>query len=356
MKFNVSLATGKAEDHEKLAQEIAKYIDTDGSEPEEGNPRTWISDAELQAFEREVGYTQKRWDAYADIMKRAALWVEKPVSKAFLMLAHFNGERRVENPNIALIEGLMYQSGELIKSLKKGPRKNRLDSLREYHMGIWFRRIGNYEGAMEQQARSKVKSFKEGNLVGASIANLCREVEYFNSKISTGTVMDEDCDNLRTAAHEVVKTCTGNNETEIRWRLSNAPLHVFLAHIWVGLPLTAEDETFWANLFFTELPKADEEFFVKQEPVAVAIKAGLAYFKNDRVGAYRFANKVITELQIDKQATMTARLILARVAAAEHLEVIIKDGDFMHQLRRNAKKIREGTATLFGEFKQVAAK
>jgi len=336
--FNPGLATGKHTDHQALARQIAAFVDADTTEPEQSNRDAWKSDHALRELEKPVGYDAGQWDRYTDICSRAASLVKNPSGKTLLLLAQFNGERRAEDPNVALIKQLIGKSKTLIDLLESGPRKDRLWSLRDYHIGIWCRHIGDYLLAAQQQDESASRARALGDMPGASIAHLCAAVERFNHALAAGVVSDEIFIELDAAAKQVVSTCTDNDTTQIRWRLYNAPAHVLLAHIWTDKPLAQNESSFWMNLL-TEHPNTTENY----KPLVTAIQAGLAYLANQRSEAYRLASEVVSA---DKQTLMTAHLILARLAADTHLRIIDEFGGEMHQLRRFARRILAGDASV----------
>ena len=108
--------------------------------------------------------------------------------------------------------------------------------------------------------------------------------------------------------------------------------------------VSPQDEKFWLYLLTEQLPIADKIRFDFHEPTIVAIKAGLAFLKNSRVEALGLANKVETTMRnrAKPDARMTARFIMAMLAADEHLAVIMEEGDYMLQLRRMAQRILSG--------------
>jgi hypothetical protein len=348
--FHADLATGKSKDHDALARQIAVFVDADTTEPEATNRDAWNSDYTLRNLEKPIGYDAGQWEWYTDICSRAASFVENPSAKALLLLGQFNGERRVKDPDVDLIKSLIEQSATLIDSLENGPRKERLLSLREYHIGIWCRRSGDYLLAARQQDESASRAYASGDMPGASIAYLCAAVERFNHALGEGAVSYELFNRLDEAARQVVDTCTDSDTTQTRWRLHNAPAHVLLAHIWGDNPLTESETSFWMNLLTKETSDPDTVTLKNRGPLITAIRAGLAYLKNQPLEAHSLASKVVSDVhntETSEEALMTAHLILARVAVDAHLRIIFEQGGDMYQLRRFARLILEGTANVF---------
>lgn len=95
--------------------------------------------------------------------------------------------------------------------------------------------------------------------------------------------------------------------------------------------VSPQDERFWLHLLTEQLPIADRTRFDLNEPTIVAIKAGLALLKNKRVEALGLANKVETTMRdrARPDARMTARFVMAILAADAHLAVIVEEGDYM---------------------------
>lgn len=304
----------------------------------------WRSDYELRLLEKAVGYDIQHWDWYADICGRAAALTQNPSGQAILILAHLNGERRVPEPNWGRVAELAEQARKLIDSLEIGARKKRLDSVLEYHLGIAARYTGDYQRAILQQVIAAEKAEASGDYVGAAIARLSEMVERFNAALSNGSDTSALLNPLHEAAFRVAATCTGDDNIQIAYRLYSAPVHVLQAHIWDVRKISLQDEKFWLHLLTEQLPLADRNRFDINEPTIVAIKAGLAFLKNKRVEALGLANEVETTLRdrARADARMTARFVMAMLAADAHLAVIIEEGDYMHQLRRMAQRVLSG--------------
>lgn len=345
MQFNPNLVNGVPANHEELARIIAQFVNADTTEPRlPENRDAWLSDYELRLLEKPVGYDAKHWEWYADVCKCAANLIENPSGRALLLLAWLNGERRILNPNWDWVKTIAKRAEELISSLDMGARKERLSSLLNYHRGIVARYIGDYERASEEQEKAIAKAAEAGDVVGVLISKLCRSVEDFNRALSDGDETTTELQILSRNAHRVVRTCTGNDPTQMSWRLSNAPVHVLQAHIWGLHSISSLEEAFWMNLLTVELPLADKNRFEEILPMITAIKSGLAYLKNNRIESLRLANEVETTMRNEArlEARMTARFIMALLAADEHLRVITEDGGYMHQLRRMARRILSG--------------
>lgn len=361
-EFSPALVSGNPDDHEGIAATIARFVDTDTTKPELPKDRdAWRSDYELRLLERPVGYDAKHWDWYADVCARATVLVENPSGQALLVLSQLNGERRVLEPNWGRVAELAEQAREIIGSLGAGARKERLASLLEYHLGIVARYVGDYERGVLQQIAAAEKAEAAGDYAGAAIARLCEAVERFNTALSSGSDTSGLFGPLHEAALYVTSTCTGNDSTQVAWRLYSAPVHVLQAHIWSVQPISPAKEKFWLHLLTEQLPAVDRIRFDTNEPTVVSIKAGLAFLKNQRVEALRFANEVETTMRerARADARMTARFIMAMLAADAHLAVIAAEGDYMHQLRRMARRILTGEVrqwcTMHGQQVQAVA-
>lgn len=344
-EFSPNFVTGIADDHEKIAVIISRFVETDVTEPQLPDGRdAWRSDYELRLLEKPVGYDARHWDWYADVCRRAAALVQNSSSRALLTLAHLNGERRVPDPNWKLVAELAQQIKEIVDSLQTGARKERLASLLDYNLGIVARYMGDYERAILQQITAAEKAEAEGDYVGAAIARLCEAVERFNSALSDGSDTTALVNPLHEAGLRVAATCTGNDNTQVSWRLYSAPVHVLQAHIWDVRRISPHDEKFWLHLLTEQLPTADRKRFDINQPTIISIQAGLAFLKNKRIEALRLANEVETTMRdrARADARMTARLVMAMLAADAHLAVIVEEGDYMHQLRRMAQRVLSG--------------
>lgn len=344
-EFNPDLVSGNPDDHDSIAATITRFVDDDTTEPQlPANRDAWLSDYELRLLEKPVGYDAQHWDWYADVCRRAAALVQNPSGRALLVLSHLNGERRVPEPNWGRVAELAQQAREIIESLEAGARKERLASLLEYHLGIVARYVGDYERGVLQQIAAAEKAEAEGDYVGAAIARLCEAVERFNSALSSGSDTTALLGPLHEAALRVAATCTGDDPTQVAWRLYSAPVHVLQAHIWDVRRISPHEEKFWMHLLTEQLPIADRNRFDVNEPTIVSIRAGLAFLKNRRVEALRLANEVETTMRdrARADARMTARFLMAMLAADAHLAVIAEEGDHMHQLRRMAQRILSG--------------
>lgn len=346
MEFNPDLVNGVPDSHGQFAIRIASFIDADPTEPDlPGNRDAWRSDFELRLLEKPVGYDARHWDWYADVCSRAASLVQSPSGRVLLLLSVLNGQRRIlPDADWTLVGELAGQARDIIESLEAGARKERLASLLEYHLGIVARYIGDYERAIVQQIAAAEKAEAEGDYVGASIARLCEAVEHFNAALSNGVDTVQLLNPLHEAALRVAATCTGVDPTQIAWRLYSAPIHVLQAHIWDARRLQAHMERFWLHLLTEQLPVADRARFDTYQPVIVSVQAGLAFLHNRRVEALRLANDVETTFRSTArpEARMTARFVMAMLAADEHLKVIEDEGGYMHQLRRMAHRILAG--------------
>lgn len=344
-EFNPDLVSGVPDDHDRIAATIARFVDADTTEPQlPKNRDAWRSDYELRLLEKPVGSDARHWDWYADVCRRAAELAQNASGRALLFLSQLNGERRVPEPNWGLVAELARQEREIINSLEAGARKQRLASLLEYHLGIVARYVGDYERAIAQQVAAAEKAEAEGDYVGAAIARLCEQVERFSAALSSGTDTTGLLGALNEAALCVAATCTGNDPTQIPWRLYSAPVHVLQAHIWDVQRISPDKEKFWMHLLTEQLPAVDRSRFDVNEPTIVSIRAGLAFLKNRRVEALRLANEVETTMRdrARADARMTARFVMAILAADAHLTVIMEEGDYMHQLRRMARRILSG--------------
>lgn len=345
VEFNHNLVTGIPDDHVEIAVIISRFVETDVTEPQLPDGRNaWLSDYELRLLEKPVGYDARHWDWYADVCRRAATLVQNPNGRALLILARLNGERRVPDPNWELVAELAQQTREIIDSLQTGARKERLASLLEYNLGIVARYVGDYERAILQQVTTAEKAETGNDYVGVAIARLCEAVERFNASLSNGSDTTALINPLHEAGFRVAATCTGNDNTQVSWRLYSAPVHVLQAHIWSVRQISPHDEKFWLHLLTEQLPIADRNRFDINQPTIVSIRAGLAFLKNKRIEALRLANEVETTMhdQARADARMTARLIMAMLAADAHLKVIVEEGNYMYQLRRMAQRILSG--------------
>ena len=91
-------------------------------------------------------------------------------------------------------------------------------------------------------------------------------------------------------------------------------------------------------------------------PWITAIQAGLAALKGDRKTALRLANDALTTRsgQRRPESFATAHLVLAWLAADEHLQAIVDEGEHMHQLRAKARRILDGKTRSWCERHDLA--
>ena len=357
-KFDAHMATGEANDHETLAGVIATFVEADTTVPELPNNRdAWRSDFELRLLEKEIGINKKQWDYFADIMARACAKVSESSGKVLLLIAQLNGARRLPSPDWDGVKSLVEQAQEAIRTLPSGERTRRLDGLLEYHLGIIARYIGDYKTAILQQIAAKDKAEAAGDYVGAAIAHLCEHVEKFNAAVSEGRVDTSLLlGQLNGAAMQVCATCIGEEQTQARWRLFNAPMHVLEGCVWEAHRLSPATEKFWLHLLTEELPAKDQVLYEVSVPWITAIQAGLAALKGDRKTALRLANDALTTRsgQRRPESFATAHLVLAWLAADEHLQAIVDEGEHMHQLRAKARRILDGKTRQWCEQHDLA--
>ncbi len=351
MGFNAELVNGSQADHERLAEEIAAFVEQDTTQPELPNNRdAWLSDLEIRNLERAAGHHKGNWAWLASICGLAAEFISGVEGKVLRLLEEFGGERRLADPDVQLLEGLRARIAAPLATCEEGPRKEVLDILFDSHVGVYARDvIGDYELAMGQQVKAALRAGRSGNIVSAAIAELCACVEHVNLAISSCENTEPFFRPLHLAAYKVAAICVGNDPTEIIWRCYNAPQHVFQAHIWALRKMAVTDEQFWRNLLFTVLPKADSGHYVKNFPTIESLEAGLLLLNNHREEAARIARKVAV-MGADRArpiARMTARFILAVLAGDEHLRVISSEKGEMHQLRRLAEAVLQSRAKAF---------
>ncbi len=355
-EFDAALVNGTDEGHQKSAEQIAMFVDADQSEPTPQNRDNWRSDFELRELEKPVAYdaVPRHWDWYADVTRQASQIAQSPSGKALLMLSQLNGERRVQaalpdhQQNWEVTKQIADDSRKLIDSLPSGARKDRLDSLLEYHLGLVGRFIGDYDAEIKAQDNARKKASAAGDFVGHAIADFSMYVGLCSKNYGEGTLTEEILAALRKSADRLVGVCTGHDPTQIAWRCYSAPVHVLQFHIWDVRKLRPDDEKFWLHILTEELPQRDKPKFDANQTVVKSIQAGLEFIHNRRVSALRLANEVETTLRqraIDEQrpdARMTARLVMAWLASDQHLQVIADEGGRMHQMRSMARRVLDG--------------
>lgn len=350
--FNPELVSGNYADHIALAHMIADYVDNDISKPEFPQHRdAWFSDLALRNLEGAAGQKQLHWTELEDVYRMALAEIRgDPSGYALVLLSRVYAERCKDkvvggdSTNWVYVKDLIEDADAQIAALEVTNRKKRLESLADFHHGIIARYIGDYARAILEHVKAAEKCEAAGDFVGASIARLSEAVERMHQAISDGTDVAPLHEPLEKAALRVVACCTGDDNTQKTWKYCRAPMHVLQAAIWDLRALPLSTERFWIHLFIDELQRVDPGTYETYLPIIVSVKAGLALLRGQRVEAYRFANEVETTL-LDRarpEARTTARLVLAVLAMNEHLEVIVEEGEYMHQVRNLAGRILAG--------------
>ncbi len=184
------MVIGEIPNHEKLATQIATFMDTDATEPSEGNIREgWTSDAHLRKLESVVMHENHQNQTFADIAENAGERSKSPAVKILLKIGgQINGLRRMtdKEPIKDEVDKLIREAAEEIDQLEDGTKKERLDSLLDYNAGEWNRVMGNYDLAAELKKRSATKAETSGDRVGASIGYVGESVQKVNEALVNG--------------------------------------------------------------------------------------------------------------------------------------------------------------------------
>lgn len=349
--FNADLVNENPDDRAELAKMIAVFIDEDQSQPEFPKLRDgWVGDLALRNLEGTVGQTGLRWAALEDVYRQTLAFIQSPSGYALVSLSRLYAERCKDKvvggvpTDWGLVKELIEDADYRIAALDNDNRKKRLESLADFHHGIIARYIGDYQRAILEQVKAAEKCEAMGDFVGASIARLSEAVEMMNKAIAEGSDASHLHDLLQKAALQVAACCTGDDNTQRTWKYCRAPMHVLQFAIWDLHKLPLSTEKFWMHLIIDEFQRVDPRQYETYQPIIVSIKAGLALLRGQRIEAYRFANEVETTMRdhARPEAHTTARLVLAVLAMDEHLQVIIDEGEYMHQLRNHARRILAG--------------
>lgn len=349
--FNPDWVNDNTHHRIRLARIIAASIDEDQSQPEpiklvDG----WLGDLALRNLEGVVGQTGLRWAALEDVYRQALELVKSRSGYALVLLSRLYAERCKDKvkggvpTNWELVRELIGDADQRIAALDNDNRKKRLESLSNFHHGVIARFIGDYARAIFEHVKAAEKCEAMGDFVGASIERFSEAVDRMHEAISNGTDVAHLHAPLEKAALQVVACCTGDDNTQKTWRYCRAPMHVLQAAIWDLRKLPLSDEEYWVHLITDEFERVDPAQYETYQPIIVSIKAGLALLRGHRVEAYRLANEVETTL-LDRarpEARVTARLVLVVLAMDEHLEVIVNEGEYMHQWRNHARRILAG--------------
>lgn len=349
--FNPDLVSDNLTDRTELARIIAEFVDGDTSQPEFPAHRdAWLSDLALRNLEGAVGQTGSRWVALENIYRQALELVKSRSGYALVLLSRLYAERCKDKvvdgvpTNWELVREFIEDADERIAALDNDNRKKRLESLSDFHHGIIARYIGDYNRAIQEQAKVAEKCEEMDDYVGASIARLVEAVEMMHKAIAEGSDASPLHKLLQKAALQVVEYCTGDNNTQKTWKYCRAPMHVLQAAIWDLRKLPLSDEEYWVHLITDEFSRVDPGQYETYQPVIVSINAGLALLRGHRVEAYRLANEVETTMRdrARPEAWTTARFVLAVLAADEHLQMILDGGGYVHHLRGLAARVLKG--------------
>lgn len=330
-------------DIDALAEVIAAFLNSDDTEPTGGDRSKWLSDAKLRELESKVVQTECQYGKFAELCHMASARLTEPYGRALLLLGVLNGERRkLGDRDDDVVSDLIRRSAEVISALPKGDRKDRLDGLLDYHMGIYARVVGDYHMAAECQRKSAEKAEKAGDVNGMAISTFCEAVERVSAELVAG---------LHPGVKEWllgVLSVTGkfmdymlqnaSDPASARWREFNLPCHMITSF-------------FWAD----KRPEGAEEF-VKRLEQYVSVPANSAHkpmlvlchaieSANLQSADDVWNGRVLGELQPVYKAT--AGLLLARFAlrgrqhvlAAEYYNAVIKMDGPIHVVRAIA--IRE---------------
>lgn len=333
-----------------IALIIAQMGEMDGTSPTPQNRDAWKLDFELRTrLERPLGHELHQWEQVLDICQRANKTIQHTgksiTARALIVLNALNAARRLPNPSTSLVEGFIGETRTLLSHIERGTRRDRLESLLVYHLGIWARTIGDYQLSVEHQIRSAEIARKADDAVGEAIAQLCEQV----GRLSLALVDDAPFDlaALHQSASRVVTVCLMREDQHQRfWGWGNAPIHVFLAHIWTKDHLLLGQQQYWWGLLHN-LEVYDKAGYQSIEFTITAVVAGLALMNKEYERAIEIGNTVIDASGIDDdQALMTAYWVVAQAHFAmgsdtkgkQYLRAIIGRAHTMQQLRSVAQR------------------
>lgn len=344
--LNITVTTGSVQELQQAAREIAGFVRMDTTGPTPDNRDAWVSDLALRnELEQPIGRELKRWDWVLIICGGAIQMMRTAKSpssaQALVCLMALNAARRLLKPDHQQVERFIAEAQGLLEHVEPGVHRMRLESLLDYHIGIWARTIGDYQLSIDHQIRAAKSAHDAGDIVGEAISLFCKEVEMVSLAIQKDVKIS--LEHLVDHAKRVVKLCRDSTD-KIRkdWALCNAPIHVLLAHIWTKTPLPFKEQKFWLDLLM-ELSQKDKKGYSNTQATISACYAGVEIYQQ----AIVLAEPVIDEVgRGDEQALMTARWVIACASKAcgdgphayQHMSAIVADGHSMHQLRALAKR------------------
>ncbi len=300
------------EDIAVLAQVIVAFMNSDETEPTGGDRSMWLSDVKLRELESKVVQNEARFGMFAKLCHQAMAKTVEPHARALLLLGILNGERRkLEDRDDDVVKDLIHQSAEVIGALPVSARKDRLDGLLDYHMGIYARVVGDYRMAAKLQCKSAEKAENAGDIKGLAISAFCEAVERLSAAIVAG---NDSVVHFRLSVMKAVGVFLKNalatevDPASVRWREMNYPCHMITSFFWAAEWMFLADSEKWLidalDGYMIDLANA------KHKPLAVLCRA---IVNKDDAGVRAVWNGEV-EGELHPEYKATAGLWLARYA------------------------------------------
>ncbi|MBU2539883.1 hypothetical protein KJ786_01875 [Patescibacteria group bacterium] len=282
----------------------------DKTTPNSSNLRNgWCIDALLGDIDAFVVIACNNPAAYAEIGRQMLVKVKNlPEIATLTRLAIFRGERLLPfdaNRQKSLI-AMAKKIKTVISGLPDGTRKLRLQSLLEYHTGVFYDACGLFDKAAQSQQESVGKASSLGDVSGIAIASFL-EIFYrlkyaLQKNKATGKIFTE----MQKSFKQLVKVLHGS-PFQVQWAEGNGPVHMIEACIWLD-KLHPQWRT-WVGTAFAASKKLGEAF----KPDANFVRA---VFDMDLCGNQNTgeALKAIAEGDSGNEVKATVLLILIRRA------------------------------------------